>query len=66
MPFETDHDNDFQANNYVYADCNSSFRGMFAGLMLMIISIVFIILMFVGVQNEYEYIDLFNCIFFIH
>lgn len=47
-----DHENDFRTSSYVYADCHSSFRGMFAGLCSLILTIVFVILMFVGVQNE--------------
>lgn len=46
-----DHENDFKTNSYVYADCHASFRGIFGGLMLIIMTIVIIILLFVGVGN---------------
>lgn len=49
---DTAHDNDFKSNSYVYADCQSSFRGIFAGVLLIIMSVVFIILRFVGVDNQ--------------
>lgn len=48
----TDHDNDFKTHSFFYADCDSSVRGIFAGLLLLIMTIVFIILLFVGVENE--------------
>lgn len=47
-----DHDNDVRTHTIVYADCHSSFRGIFCGLILLIMTIVFIILLFVGVGNE--------------
>lgn len=50
----TEHENDFKTHSFVYADCHSSYRGIFAGLMLLIMAMVFIILLFVGVENEYE------------
>lgn len=49
----SDHDKDIESTSYVYADCQSSFRGIFVGLLVAIMTIVFIILMFVGSQNKY-------------
>lgn len=47
-----DHENDYRTNVFVYADCQASFRGLFCGLLLVVITIVFTILLFVGVNNE--------------
>lgn len=63
-----DHENDFKTSSLVYADCQASFRGIFAGVLLIVITIVFIILLFVGVSNEYVHILLpspFNDIFLL-
>lgn len=48
----SEHDKDIETVSYVYADCQSSFHGIFVGLLLAIMTIVFIILMFVGFQNK--------------
>lgn len=46
------HDIGIQKSSYIYADCQSSFRGIFVGLLLVIMTIVFVILLFVGFQNR--------------
>lgn len=48
----SDHDREIETVSYVYADCQGSFHGVFSGLLLAILTIVFIILMFVGFQNR--------------
>lgn len=47
-----DHENDYRVSTVVYADCHSSFCGMFAGLLVLTLTFVCIILMFVGVQDK--------------
>lgn len=47
-----DHDNQYKSTNVVFADCHASNRGMFAGLLLVVVTFVFIILFFIAVQNE--------------
>ena len=47
-----DHEDEFKSSTFVSADCQSSFRGLFAGLLLVVTTIVFIILQFVGVGNK--------------
>lgn len=46
-----DHDNEYKSNIVVHADCHAASRGLFAGLILMILTIVFIILLHVA-SNE--------------
>jgi hypothetical protein len=46
-----DHDNEYKSNIVVHADCHAASRGLFAGLILMILTIVFIILLHVA-ANE--------------
>lgn len=48
----TEHDNQYKSTNVVFADCHASNRGMFAGLLLVVVTFVFIILFFIAVQNE--------------
>lgn len=47
-----EHEEEIETVSYVYANCQSSFHGIFLGLLLAIITCVFIILMFVGFQNK--------------
>ncbi|KAJ6637815.1 Proton channel OtopLc [Pseudolycoriella hygida] len=49
----TEHDYQYKSNSVVYADCNSSNRGLFAGLVALVITIVFIILFHITVSFEY-------------
>lgn len=46
-----DHDNEYKSNIVVHADCHAASRGLFGGLILMILTIVFIILLHVA-ANE--------------
>lgn len=46
-----DHDNEYKSNSVIYADCHAANRGLFGGMILMILTIVFIILLFVAVQE---------------
>lgn len=48
----TEHDDQYRSSSFIYADCHASNRGLFAGLILMILTIVFIILFFVAVSEE--------------
>ncbi|XP_055296860.1 proton channel OtopLc-like isoform X2 [Sitodiplosis mosellana] len=48
----SEHDKDIETVSHVYADCQSSYHGIFVGLLLAIMTIVFIIVMFVGFQNR--------------
>lgn len=48
----TEHEDQYRSSSFVYADCHASNRGLFAGLLLMILTIVFIILFFVAVNEE--------------
>lgn len=43
-----EHDNQYKSNIVVHADCHAASRGLFAGLVLMILTIVFIILLHVA------------------
>lgn len=47
-----DHDTQFNTSGVIYADCHKSNRGLFAGLLLIILTITFIILLFVAVADE--------------
>lgn len=49
----TEHEDQYRSSSFVYADCHASNRGLFAGLLLMILTIVFIILFFVAVNEEW-------------
>lgn len=49
----TEHDLQYKSNSVVYADCNASNRGLFAGLVAFVITIVFIILFHITVSFEY-------------
>lgn len=46
-----DHDTEYKTNSVIYADCHAANRGLFGGMILMILTIVFIILLFVAVQE---------------
>lgn len=46
------HENDYKSSIVVYADCHASSRGLFAGMILMILKIVFIILLHVAARNK--------------
>lgn len=48
----TEHENQYKSNLVIHADCHAANRGLFAGLVLMILTIVFIILFFVAVSEE--------------
>lgn len=48
----TEHEDNFKSNIVVHADCHASSRGLFAGLILLVVTIVFIILFFIAVQDE--------------
>lgn len=48
-----DHDSEYKTNLVIYADCHAANRGLFGGMILMILTIVFIILLFVAVQEPY-------------
>lgn len=45
---------------HVHADCESSLSGIFYGLLFLIVTIVCIILVFVGFQNRYECIGILS------
>lgn len=45
------HDQLFRTNLVMYADCHASNRGLFAGLLLIVVTIVFIILFFVATSD---------------
>ncbi|XP_031634148.1 proton channel OtopLc-like [Contarinia nasturtii] len=47
-----EHHKDIETNSHVHMNCQSSYHGIFIGLLLAIMTIVFIILMFVGFQNR--------------
>ena len=48
-----DHDSaHYKSNLVVSADCHASSRGLFAGLILIVLTIVFIILFFIAVNEE--------------
>lgn len=46
-----EHDDQYKNNIVVYADCHASSRGLFGGMVLMILTIVFIILLHVAVNE---------------
>lgn len=48
----SDHDANYKSNLVLYADCHSASRGLFAGLTLIVLTIVVIILFFVAVNEE--------------
>ena len=48
----TEHEDNFKSTIVVYADCHASNRGLFAGLILVVVTIVFIILFFIAVNDE--------------
>lgn len=48
----TEHENQYKSNLVIHADCHAANRGLFAGLVLMILTIVFIILFFVATSEE--------------
>lgn len=50
-----DHEVQIKSNNEIHADCNASSRGLFAGLILVVLTIVFIILFFVAVTDEWVF-----------
>lgn len=50
---DNDHNIGIGTSSYIYADCQSSFHGIFVGLLLAIMTIVFVILMFVGFENRF-------------
>lgn len=47
-----DHDANYKSNLILYADCHAASRGLFAGLALVVVTIVVIILFFVAVNEE--------------
>ncbi|XP_070501708.1 proton channel OtopLc-like isoform X2 [Chironomus tepperi] len=47
---------DYKSSLVIYADCHAASRGLFAGMILMILKIVFIILLHVAVHNP-DYAD---------
>lgn len=47
-----DHDSQFKSTVIIHADCHKSNRGLFLGLLLMILTITFIILLFVAIADE--------------
>lgn len=47
-----DHDANYKSNLVLYADCHAASRGLFAGLALIVLTIVIIILFFVAVNEE--------------
>ncbi|XP_059616510.1 proton channel OtopLc-like [Phlebotomus argentipes] len=51
------HDINFKSHIVVHADCHSASRGLFAGMILIVMTIVIIILFFVAV-NEDDYFEL--------
>lgn len=51
---------DYKSNIIVYADCHKASRGLFAGMVLMILKIVFIILLHVAAANPYVTTQLIN------
>ncbi|CRK99967.1 CLUMA_CG013262, isoform A [Clunio marinus] len=51
-----EHDNQYKTNVVVYADCHAASRGLFGGMILMIMTIVFIILLHIA-ANEPDYIE---------
>lgn len=46
-----DHDANYKSNLVLYADCHAASRGLFAGLALVVVTIVVIILFFVAVNE---------------
>lgn len=46
-----EHENHFKSNIIVYADCHAANRGLFGGMVLMILTIVFVILFHVAVHE---------------
>lgn len=47
-----DHDANYKSTLVLHADCHASSRGLFAGLTLVVLTIVVIILFFVAVNEE--------------
>lgn len=47
-----DHENEYRSNLVIHADCHASNRGLFAGMVLIVLTIVFIILFFIAVSEE--------------
>lgn len=45
------HDYDFKSNIVVYADCHKASRGLFAGMLLLILKIVFVIMLHIAANN---------------
>ena len=48
----SEHDGHFNNNLIVYADCHAANKGLFSGLILLVLTIVFVILFFVAASNE--------------
>lgn len=48
----TDHDANYKSTLVLHADCHAASRGLFAGLTLIVLTIVIIILFFVAVNEE--------------
>jgi hypothetical protein len=46
-----EHENQFKSNIVVYADCHAANRGLFGGMILMIMTIVFVILFHIAVHE---------------
>lgn len=49
-----EHDDQYKNNIVVYADCHAASRGLFGGMVLMILTIVFVILLHVAVNEPYN------------
>lgn len=47
-----EHDGQYKSHLVMYADCHASNRGLFAGLVLIVVTIVFIILFFIATSDE--------------
>lgn len=49
---QADHDANYNSTLVLHADCHAASRGLFAGLTLIVLTIVIIILFFVAVNEE--------------
>ncbi|XP_055685215.1 proton channel OtopLc-like isoform X2 [Lutzomyia longipalpis] len=54
---EIDHEMSFKSNIIVHADCHAASRGLFGGMVLIVLTIAVIILFFVAVTND-DYFDI--------
>ena len=46
-----EHEVEYKSNITVYADCHASSRGLFCGMILLILKIVFVILLHIAASN---------------